>query len=423
MIRIKRSAAFGTAVATGFAAQALVALTGPLVARMLGVRGRGEVSLVVVAGAIASQITFGGGLPNAIARQLAQRNIAGRDALRRIAPRWVLPSLVPGVIAGVLVFLAENDVLETRAALGAAAFFFSFVTIWYSIMVGLLQGERRIRALNLFRITPIGLYLIVLAAVYVADRRWEPIPVLATFVGANVIGLAIGFRMLRVPTREAVHELDARELWSEARRTFIGSVGPVDGLLIDQAFVGGVLGQFELGLYATANSLANLSSIVSRSIALVLLPRVSAATPGEMRAVVRRWIAASLVVDLFVVVVVEIVAGPVIRFAFGTAFAKAIPCAHVLIVSDGLLGFRRVLIAVLQGQGRGAVASRVEAACMPVLIAGLIVATALGGLLAVAYCMAIVGAIACVSLAACLARGTPTREPKVTSLPDVAPIA
>jgi len=409
-------------VATGLAGQALIALTGPLVARMLGVRGRGEVSLVVVIGTIASQVTFGGGLPNAIARQVARRNIAGRDALRRVAPRWVLPSLLPGLLAGVILFLVESNTLETRVALGVAAFLFSFVTIWYSIMLGVLQGERDNRALNIFRITPVGLYLLVLIAVFAINRRWEPIPVLATFVGANLIGLAIGFRLLGAPSRQRADELDAPELWSEARRTFISSVGPVDGLLIDQAFVGGVLGQFELGLYATATSLANLSSIVSRSIALVLLPRVSAAAPEDMRAVVRRWIAASVVMDLLVIAVAEIVAGPVIRIAFGSAFADAIPCAHVLIVSDGLLGFRRVLIAVLQGQGRGAIASIVEMACMPLLIAGLILATLLGGLLSVAYCMAIIGAIACLSLAVCVARGSTTLEPAVTPLADVAPI-
>lgn len=409
-------------MATGLAGQALIALTGPLVARMLGVRGRGEVSLVVVIGTIASQVTFGGGLPNAIARQVARRNIAGRDALRRVAPRWVLPSLLPGLLAGVILFLVESNTLETRVALGVAAFLFSFVTIWYSIMLGVLQGERDNRALNIFRITPVGLYLLVLIAVFAINRRWEPIPVLATFVGANLIGLAIGFRLLGAPSRQRADELDAPELWSEARRTFISSVGPVDGLLIDQAFVGGVLGQFELGLYATATSLANLSSIVSRSIALVLLPRVSAAAPEDMRAVVRRWIAASVVMDLLVIAVAEIVAGPVIRIAFGSAFADAIPCAHVLIVSDGLLGFRRVLIAVLQGQGRGAIASIVEMACMPLLIAGLILATLLGGLLSVAYCMAIIGAIACLSLAVCVARGSTTLEPAVTPLADVAPI-
>jgi O-antigen/teichoic acid export membrane protein len=422
LIRIRSPVAFGSAVATGFASQALVALTGPLVARMLGVRGRGEVSLVVVVGLIASQITFGGGIPNAIARQVARRDIAGRDALRRIAPRWVLPSLMPGAIAGLVLFFVENDVLETRVALAVATFLFSFIIIWYSIMLGLLQGERDNRALNLFRVAPAGLYLIVLVAVFVTAHRWEPIPVLAAFGGANLVGLAVGFRLLRRPTRQAADELDPRELWSEARRTFISSVGPVDGLLIDQAFVGGVLGQFELGLYATATALANLSSIVSRSIALVLLPRVSAAAPDEVQALIRRWIAASVVVDLFIIAVAEIAAGPVIRIAFGTAFVSAIPCAHVLIVSDGLLGFRRVLIAVLQGQGRGAIASVVETACIPPLIGGLIVATAVGGLLAVAYCMAIIGAISCVSLAICLARGTPTPDPSLTRVPDVAAI-
>ncbi|MDQ6778274.1 MAG: oligosaccharide flippase family protein [Actinomycetota bacterium] len=387
---------------------------------MLGVRGRGEVSLVVVVALIASQITFGGGMPNAIALQLARRRIVGRDGLRRIAPRWVVPSLVPSLIAGLILFFVENDVLETRVALAVATFLLSFLTIWYSIMLGLLQGERDNRALNVFRVTPAALYLLVLVAVYVIDRRWEPVPVLVTYLGANVIALAVGFRLLGAPNRQTEDELDAKELWSEARRTFISSVGPVDGLLIDQAFVGGVLGQFALGLYATATSLANLSSIVSRSIALVLLPRVSAAAPDEMRDVVRRWIAASVVVDLFVIAVAEIVAGPVIRVAFGTAFVGAIPCARVLIVSDGLLGFRRVLIAVLQGQGRGAVASIVETACMPLLIGGLIAAGLLGGLLAVAYCMALIGAICCVSLAVCVARGTP--EPLVTPLPDIAPV-
>jgi O-antigen/teichoic acid export membrane protein len=407
--RIKRSATIVTTVGTGLANQLMLALSGPLVARMLGVQARGEVALIFVVSAIASQISFGGGLPPTIAHQLARRGVTGRDGLRRIAPKWVLPSIAPSVVAGVVIYVAVSGPATTRLELAVITALLAFSLIWYLLLIGVLQGEGSFRRLNILRIFPQMLNLAVLTVVFVLYRSWSVIPVMLLMLGLTIGSVVIGYRMLKPPTDHPGDELDPAELWSDARRTFVSATGPLDGLGIDQALVGLVLGQVLLGLYACATSLANLSTIVSRSIALMLLPRVtmSVGDPAVTRSLVRRWLMLSIAANITIVTVVEVLCGPVIRIAFGAAFVGAIPAAHVLIAADGLLGFRRVLIAVLQGQGRGGSASLTEAACLPLLIGGIAIGATSHGLVGVATSVAVMGAIVCVGLGVQIARWQP----------------
>jgi O-antigen/teichoic acid export membrane protein len=409
MRHLRRSFAFLSTVVTGFASQGLTALSGPLVARILGVRGRGEIALVFAVAAVISQVSFGGALPTAIAHQVARRGIAGRDGLRRLAPRWSLLFLGPALVGGGILFFSESGSIGSRLAVGLATVIFTAATIWYAVLMGLLQGEGSAVRLNIYRVAAPAFYLAAMIVLFVIERRSRPITILVIYLATTAVGLLIGFLMLRRPTGRVEDQLDRGDLSSVTRQNFVSSTGPVDGLGIDWLLVGWLLGQFQLGLYATANALANLSSIVCRGIALLVLPRVSAAaTPAARRAVAKRWILATLVVDIFIVGVVELCAAVVIRVAFGSHFTGATPCAHVLIAADGLLGFRRVLIAVLQGEGRGATASIIETACVPFLIGGLVLGGLTGGLVGIAWALLATGLLACIALSICLLR---TRTP------------
>ena len=83
---------------------------------------------------------------------------------------------------------------------------------------------------------------------------------------------------------------------------------------------------------------------------------------------------AACVATIIVLVVsaVQLVLAPVIELAFGAEFAPAIACARWLVLADGLLGFRRVLIMVLQMRGRGGVASWIEFSLTALLVGGIV---------------------------------------------------
>jgi O-antigen/teichoic acid export membrane protein len=113
----------------------------------------------------------------------------------------------------------------------------------------------------------------------------------------------------------------------------------------------------------------------------------------------------TLVLVVVIVAVLEASVEPVIRLAFGQEFVAAVPCARWLIVADGLLAVRSVLISVLQGQGRGGVASWVELALVPVLLLGIVVAAHRDSLVGVGAALVAVGALSCLALGWSVARG------------------
>jgi O-antigen/teichoic acid export membrane protein len=402
---------FGT-----FGLQGLTLVTGVLAARLLGVEGRGQVALVFLIGLLISQLTFGGSLPSAIAKSLAERGLAARVGLRRVVRRRVGLLVLPCLAAGVLLLLLPNGSDGGEAyGLAVAAAIMTLQTITFRVLVGSLQGEMgHLPRMALIAMVPQGLFTVALVTATVADWQWRPIDVLAAFFAASLVGLVAGWFALARPTGRREDELDEPALWWEARKNYVSSIGPIDGVGLDGLLVGSVLGTIQLGLYTAALAIAHLCRVVGSAVSVIVLPRVAAhhADPVAERAVVRRWCAlAGLLIGL-VVLALEAIVEPAIKLAFGEEFAGAIETARWLIVADGFLGFRKVLIAVLQGRGRGDVASWIELALTPVMVAGIVIAAAFESLAGIGITMVVVGVLACAALGVAVARpGRPVRQP------------
>jgi O-antigen/teichoic acid export membrane protein len=253
---------------------------------------------------------------------------------------------------------------------------------------------------------PQVLYTIALTAALIAGWDWGVRNVLLAYVAASFVGLGIGYLALARPTRRLEDELDETELWRTSRHAYVSSVRPLDSVGLDRILVGGLIGSAALGLYTAAAAVSNLCRIVGNAVSVIVLPRV-AMTHDDVhaqRAVVRRWVVLSGVLIALMVVGLELVVGPAIRLAFGEEFAGAIPVARWLIVADGLLGFRTVLIAVLQGQSRSARASWVELALTPVLVVGIVVTWLHGDLTGIGVTMVVLGVLSCASLGLAVGR-------------------
>jgi len=201
------------------------------------------------------------------------------------------------------------------------------------------------------------------------------------------------FRVRTLKPSRGAPPLARAQLNAVARRTHIGSVGPIDGLGLDRILLGSMLGSAALGLYSAAWALGGLTNIMAMCLAMVCLPRITQlqAQPAEERAFVARWLTMSALVlgggGLLLVLLVE----PVIRLTFGPAFLDAVPVGRWLVVGCALLGFRRVLTAVLQGRGRGGIPSVVELALVPVMVLGIVWCAVADSLVGVGVVMTVVG--------------------------------
>ncbi|MGQ2912991.1 lipopolysaccharide biosynthesis protein [Aeromicrobium sp.] len=402
-------------VSGGFVVQLLMTVSGIISARLLGVEGRGEVALVVALSATGAALTLGGSLPNVVIKRLADRGVTARDGIGHLASRWSVLAVLCAVPFGIVFVLAHGGLSSSSTWwLGVAVVLLALENMAFRIVTSALLGEGAPMArVALATLLPQTFVTLALVVVLLVTDSATALGVCLVMVGSFALGLVVGVRLLA--PRRGGDPLEESDLWRLARSTYVGTLGPIDGLGLDRILVGAVAGTVSLGLYATAGALASLAAMLGSGIAVVLLPRFSAAqaaADGDGR-LVRRSLALCVGVLVPIVVVVTVLAEPVIEIAFGPVFLDAVPIAHWLVPAMGLLGLRRVLIAILQGRERGGTASRIEFALTPVMVVGVVLAA--GSESATAVAIVLLGvAIASVSLLSIAVwRTTPRTHPPV----------
>ncbi len=278
---------------------------------------------------------------------------------------------------------------------------------WQFVLYGMVQGERNVKRINAFHLFGLTLYTLTVVCLFVVHRIDRAIWLIIIFTVCVTLGLLIGWLMLRKPVGAPPDPDSDAALRAFARRSYMSGVGLLDSLGADLFLVDVVLGESQLGLYQVAVSATNLPTIVLSAIGQVLLPRLAAApSPAAARAMVRRWLAASVGLALLLVAALEAVIAPVIHFAFGPQFTGMIGCARILILAWGLLGLRRVLTAVVQSQGRSGYASTVETSCLVLMMSGVVTLGLLLGINGAALAVGLSGLASCVLLALGLLRGS-----------------
>lgn len=402
-------------VSGGFVVQVLMTVSGIVSARLLGVEGRGEVALVVALSATGAALTLGGSLPNVVIKRLADRGLSARDGIGHLASRWSVLAVLCAVPFGVVFVLAHGGLSSSSTWwLGVAVVLLALENMAFRIVTSAMLGEgspmARVAVATLLPQTFVTVGLVV---VLVVRGSATPLGVCLVMIGAFALGLTIGVRLLA--PRRGGEPLEEKDLWRLARSTYVGTLGPIDGLGLDRILVGSVAGTTALGLYATAGALASLAAMLGSGIAVVLLPRFSAAqtTAEGDGGLVRRSLVLTVAVLVPTVAVVTVLAGPVIDIAFGPLFVDAVPIAHWLVPALGLLGFRRVLIAILQGRERGGLASRIEFALTPVMVVGVLVAARSDSATPVAVVLLGVAVVSVSLLSIAVWRTTPRSRPRV----------
>lgn len=406
----------------GILTQLLTTVNGVLAARMVGVEGRGQVVMVATLGAMASQLTLGGSLPNAVTKLLAERGVVARDGLRGLVRGWAPWGLLAAAIAGGYMLFLEWDVPgATKYGLAVAALVTGVQVMASRILMGAMLGEGTSHLhIAMTGLLPQAAVVLVVGTAMATGIRWNPVELLTVTIVCTGLVLLARLRILARPTGKPEDRLDRREVARFARHTHIGSVGPIDGLALDRMLVGSVLGNVQLGLYSVAFALGGLTSIFGLALGMVSLPRVTV-LQSEPRAevhFVRRLLLFSVALFVVVVLAMQAVLVPVIRITFGADFLDATECARWMVVASAFLGLRRVMIAVLQGRGHGGFASIVELTLTPVMVGGIFLAAALDSLVAVGITMLAVGIVSCLVLGFRVARSAPVDAPTQVPAPD-----
>jgi O-antigen/teichoic acid export membrane protein len=384
-------------VGVGLFMQALTLLSGPLLARMLGPTGRGEVATALSVALICSMLASVS-LDRGISRFVARSGGPARDVLRPFLRGWLLWRLVPSTVACVGAAIALRN-SPNMLELALSAFVITLLGTLLSLARSMVLGEQNINRVNAADAIQMITYVSCVAALFVIDRDSSaPIVLICLNLGqlASLIVAVTGL----APSRGVPAEPDTRQqVHRFARRAYFGSIGTLDRLGLDMLIIGQMLGAAALGLYAVASSIAALPAAIIGVLANPLLSKMAGRPPEEAARLLRRWVLVALAISGSAMLVLELVIDPLIPVFFGQDFAPGIASARVLLVANTAFALRQLFASAAQAQGRESAASLVTLIGSGALLAALVLGAHLGGLLGASWGIGIAATASCVALA------------------------
>jgi O-antigen/teichoic acid export membrane protein len=347
--RLGRDAAL--AVATGFAIQAVLVVTGPLLARMLGPDGRGYLAALILWPIVITQLG-NLGIPSALTYSIARDSSASR-ALARLGLAFALPQALLLIVfqALWLLLILHGDPHAVRVA-GWLTLALVPAMLAQQYGLGLLQGHLRLRLFNGLRLLPWALYAVGVATLFVAgDHAIEPIvgALVTAFLISGTACLLCGLRFSR---GEAPASVDRRFLLSFGLRGLLSSLSAVDVLRPDQVVLALFLSPAALGLYVVGLAFTNLPYFIAKSVGLITFPWVASRTEeGDARRTM--WSLLWLTTGIAVVIVAVLCASAhwLVPFFFGEQFDAAVTVTYIVLPGTIFLSARRVLSEGLKGRG------------------------------------------------------------------------
>ena len=325
--------------------------SGALVARLLGVDGRGTLAAIVL---WPSVVTYAGDLggPLAVTYFAATRR-AERTRLAQVALGTALAQSAILVAVGVPVVLVGLAGYRAEVVLGLVMLAgFVPLNLATRYLNALHQGSESFGRFNAVRIAVSGSYVAGVVGLFIMGSRGVG-PVVVLVLVSNVVALCIAIGgCSRAELRPALEAGLIRDIFGYGLRGHLGNLSPVDSMQLDLAAVVILLGASDAGLYSVAASAALVVRSQAGAIGLVTLPAVAAARTHQDRlVVVERLFRLGFVLTVGLAVMVVVTAPWAVRLIYGQAFGPAVPLVQVLGVGIVAASLRQVLGDGLRGFG------------------------------------------------------------------------
>jgi O-antigen/teichoic acid export membrane protein len=340
-------------VATGLAIQALLAVSGPFLARMLGPHQRGQLAALLLWPTV---IAYVGslGIPAAATYYVAQQRSSARAIGRHLLSFAVLQTIILLPVHAVWLYLLVRD--ETTTVQVAAAITLvaipAFLAQWYGLAI--LQGARRFREFNVVRLGSIATYAALILIFFVTDVKTLPLPAAAYVGSVAIFAIATALIAARVirERSEPGEEFSRRRLVNFGLRGIIGTDTPLEAFRLDQIVLALFLGPAALGIYIVGLAFTNLPTFIGRAIGLVAFPSVaSRAAAEDARRAMWRFLWGTFTVNTVMTVAILIAAPWLVPLFFGESFGPAVRITQILLPGMLFLSGRRVLSEGLKGRG------------------------------------------------------------------------
>lgn len=351
--------------------QALNVVTGVLLARGLGVEGRGQLAAALLWPAM---ITALGciGMPDSTTFHASRRRgelgtLAGTSLAIGIAQSVVLCA---AGVAIVHVALARYGAHVVDVATIALAYIPLYLLTLY--LLNILNGLGRATAFHALRLTVVAGVAAGLIVLSLGGRT----TVLAATIVYLAAHLAVGLAALVIVLRERVRlSFDvrlARSILGFGIRSHLNSVATQLNDRLDQIVISILLAPASLGIYVIAVTLTSLTSMVGSSVTLVAGPVIAALPEGpERTAAARRYVQITAAASIAIVLPMIVFAPNLIRLFFGDEFTGGTTVCRILLVASVLLATGRSLGAILTAAGRPLAAGVPEALGLGVTVTAL----------------------------------------------------
>jgi O-antigen/teichoic acid export membrane protein/O-antigen ligase len=333
-----------------------------LIARMLGVNGRGAVGSAVLVPTI---VAYAGelGLPVATGHALSTRP-GDRETVigtARASALGLSMVLVPLSLILTLV-LPVGDGVRLPALIFAA---FIPLNILQRVHLAVLQADLRMKAFNAVRLSGATLYIGIVAALFATHDGSVDAVVWALLVG-NALWFAMSAVLVGRGSWLSFDRETARTLFGYGLRAHPGNVSSVDTLRLDQLVLALFLSPYDLGLYLAAMTFVTANRMIGTSIGMVAFP-VAMRKQSATRRMIMRLLAVTAALSILVALI-EMAAGDrLLRVLFGRDFGAAYPALVVLAGASILMNLRQVLADWLRGDGQPVLASVSEAVLLVAL--------------------------------------------------------
>lgn len=358
-------------IGAGLSGQVLLLISGPLVARLLGVEGRGYLAAINVWGVV---LTLVGtlGVPAACTYYLSQaeddrQRLLG-EAYRMAAAQIVVLLPILGIVLSWWAHGKPADVqLSVYLSLAIVP-----ANLLHQYALGIIQGRQHFTALNISRLLPALIYASAVVAFFLTGERQITYVVGAwvmSFILAAAISTTLALRGYRVEWRG--DRCIRKRLLKFGIRGHIGMLAPVDGLKLDQIAASVLLSPAALGLYVVAYAFTNVPRFIAQSAGLVAYPAIAQRSKeGDSQRLVARYFLGVTGLNILAGALLVAFMPVMLPWFFGVAFVGSVPISQILIGGVTVVASRRILVECLRGVGHPGISTVAEVAMYPWLITG-----------------------------------------------------
>lgn len=358
-------------IAAGVGGQLLLLISGPLVARILGVEGRGYLAaLIVWPGMLAALGTMG--IPGACSYFLNSEPRQTERTLGAVYRMAIWQTIILTAISGVFLFWwGRGKPEEVQAAIYPTLVIIP-AGLAQEYALAVLQGKQRFSAFNAMRLLPALLYAICVVVLFLLHENRLFIVVLlwvSTFLLAGVTTTIVALRQTRIDWN--IQSDLRRRIRKFGLHGHIGAIAPVDGLRLDQLAASIFFAPAALGIYVVGYAFTNLPKFISQSAGMVAYPAIAQRQGfAEKERLVWKYFWGITFTNCAISAILIVAMPFLVTFFFGKEFLASVSIAQILLVGTTFAASRRILVEALRGYGYPQVSSLAEVSMYPWLLTG-----------------------------------------------------